>query len=83
VPATTGTAVYKSALFIVLIASTGLGFAYMDRASPELLPVGYNVYVAPTGSDSNLGSRSDPFRTIQRAASVATPGTIVHVAPGI
>lgn len=40
------------------------------------------LYVAPTGSDSNPGSASYPFQTIQHAANVATPSTIVHVAPG-
>lgn len=79
----TGTTVYKCLLLIVLIASTGFGFTYMGRAAPELQPAGYNRYVAPTGSDTNLGSQSEPFRTIQRAASHATPGTTVHVAPGI
>ena len=73
----------KAIFLIVLIASTNYGFAYMGRASPELQPARYNLYVAPTGSDTNLGSQSEPFRTIQRAASHATPGTSVHVAPGI
>jgi hypothetical protein len=41
------------------------------------------LYVANSGADSNAGSRSSPFRTIQRAASVARPGTTVHVAPGV
>lgn len=40
------------------------------------------LYVAPTGSDSNPGSASFPFQTIQHAASVAPPSTTVHVAPG-
>jgi hypothetical protein len=42
----------------------------------------YHVYVATTGSDSNPGSASRPFKTIQRAASLAKPSTTVHVAPG-
>jgi len=42
-----------------------------------------HLYVAPTGSDSNPGTRSEPFRTLMRAAQVITPGTTVHVAPGI
>ena len=39
-------------------------------------------YVAPQGQDSNNGSRTRPWRTIQHAAQKATPGTTVHVAPG-
>ena len=42
----------------------------------------YHLYVSPTGSDSNAGSISKPFRTISKAASVAKPSTTVHVAPG-
>ncbi len=41
-----------------------------------------HLYVATTGSDSNPGTSSQPFRTVAHAASVATAGTIVHVAPG-
>jgi hypothetical protein len=39
-------------------------------------------YVSPSGSDSNNGSQAYPFATIQKAASVATSGTTIHVAPG-
>jgi parallel beta-helix repeat protein len=42
----------------------------------------YHLYVSPTGSDSNTGSSSSPFKTISKAAAVAKPGTTVHVAPG-
>ena len=41
-----------------------------------------DLYVATTGSDSNSGSESAPFLTIERAASRARPGMTVHVAPG-
>jgi hypothetical protein len=42
----------------------------------------YNLYVSTTGSDSNSGSASAPFKTIQKAANVAKASTTVHVAPG-
>jgi parallel beta-helix repeat protein len=41
-----------------------------------------SLYVSPTGSDSNPGTSSAPFRQVSKAASVATAGTVVHVAPG-
>ncbi|WP_426117381.1 DUF1565 domain-containing protein [Massilia sp. PWRC2] len=41
-----------------------------------------DIYVSPAGSDSNPGSERLPFRTIGRAASVATAGSTVHVTPG-
>ncbi|OON63353.1 hypothetical protein B0920_08160 [Massilia sp. KIM] len=47
---------------------------------PELVRT--HLYVAPNGSDSNPGTRAEPFRTLGRAAQVVSPGTTVHVAPG-
>jgi len=41
-----------------------------------------DLYVATTGSDSNGGTLTSPFLTLQKGASVATPGTTIHVAPG-
>lgn len=41
------------------------------------------LYVSPSGSDANPGSRSLPFLTIQRAARAVLPGTTVYVAPGL
>ena len=39
-------------------------------------------YVSPTGSDSNNGSSNSPFATIQKAASVVSPGDMVIVRDG-
>lgn len=41
-----------------------------------------DLYVATNGSDSNAGTQSSPFRTIQMAADAASTGSTVHVAPG-
>lgn len=46
-------------------------------------PGGRHLYVASQGNDGNRGSAEAPFRTIQRASEAATPGTVVHVAPGM
>jgi parallel beta-helix repeat protein len=40
------------------------------------------LYVSRGGSDSNPGTRARPFRQINRAAALATPGTVVHVGLG-
>ena len=41
-------------------------------------------YVAPDGSDANNGlSPGTAFATLDRASAVATPGTTVHVQPGL
>lgn len=39
-------------------------------------------YVAPTGKDTNLGTATVPWLTIQRAANVVNPGDTVVVQPG-
>ena len=44
---------------------------------------GKAYYVSPTGDDNNDGSQEHPFATIQKAAKVVTPGTTVHVLPGV
>jgi len=40
------------------------------------------LYVSPTGSDTNSGTQASPLLTIDKAATLATAGTTVHVAPG-
>jgi Right handed beta helix region/Protein of unknown function (DUF1565) len=49
--------------------------------SPAPEPQGGN-YVAPGGNDSNDGSASAPWATLQHAADMAQPGSVIHVAPG-
>jgi pectate disaccharide-lyase len=52
--------------------------------SSTITPVGGGkaYYVSPSGSDQNDGSQAHPFATIQKAADVVTPGSVVHVLPG-
>jgi hypothetical protein len=40
------------------------------------------LYVSPAGSDTNPGTAGRPVRQITRAADMAGPGAVVHVAPG-
>ncbi len=52
-------------------------------AGPSIPATPYNYYVSPTGSDSAAGTKNAPFKTLARAAQVATKaGTTVFVAPG-
>jgi hypothetical protein len=44
--------------------------------------IGANYYVAPTGSNSNNGSLSSPWKTIQYAVSKAIAGDTVNVRAG-
>ena len=41
------------------------------------------IFVSPTGNDSNSGSASSPYRSIQRAVDAAQPGDTVKLLPGI
>jgi hypothetical protein len=66
-----------------------LGLSVLLGLSRSSLPLAAQTtaptyYVALNGSDSNgNGSSSNPFRTIQKAANVATPGATVIVRPGV
>src|SRR5262245_38237878 len=44
---------------------------------------GVRYYVSPTGTDSNPGSETQPFKTIQKAADLVNPGDTVIVEDGI
>lgn len=45
--------------------------------------MGASYFVSPEGTDTNPGSESAPWRTIQLAADNAQPGDIVTVRPGV
>jgi probable HAF family extracellular repeat protein len=54
------------------------------QAAPAAAASATNLYVSATlGSDSNPGTPTAPFRTIQRAANLARPGTTINVSRGI
>ena len=52
-----------------------IAFAVAARAA--------EIHVAVNGKDTNPGTRSSPYRTIQRAASLARPGDTVTVHAGV
>lgn len=39
-------------------------------------------FVSPSGNDNNPGTKSQPFKTIQKAANIVNPGDIVEVRGG-
>ena len=41
------------------------------------------IYVSPTGSNKNSGTKAAPFATIAFAASKAKPGDTVKIGPGL
>ncbi|GAB3420026.1 DUF1565 domain-containing protein [Massilia agilis] len=68
----------------LLCASAAVLLGTTGAASAATIPATtYNYYVSPTGSDSAAGTKTAPFRTLARAAQVATkPSTTVWVAAG-
>ncbi len=62
------------------LVGIGIGLILMLN----LLPVrgGSTYYVATNGSDSNSGSASSPFATLQKGVNVAKPGDLVLVKDG-
>lgn len=69
-----------SLLPALLIASAGLCF----RAAPAAAATagGTRYYVACRGDDSAAGTRSHPFRSINRALAAARAGDTVFVSDG-
>jgi hypothetical protein len=68
--------------YLVLILTLGCVFSLSQPAAASPTS-GIHYYISPTGSDSNLGtSRSTPFKTIQRAANLVSPGDTVTVLAG-
>jgi hypothetical protein len=63
----------KYSIFLLLLSSAG-------QASGQ---VNSSFYVSVTGSDSNPGSKTAPWRTVQHAANTARAGSIVSVRGGI
>ncbi len=51
--------------------------------TPTGTPAASAVYVALYGNDSNPGTIDQPFRTIQKADSVAAPGITIYVRSGV
>ncbi|MDR9854331.1 right-handed parallel beta-helix repeat-containing protein [Paenibacillus sp. VCA1] len=60
-----------------------LGASFGDAAPTKALAEGAEYYVSPSGSDSNAGTLASPWKTLQHAADVATPGSKVYVRGGV
>ena len=54
-----------------------------QTSNPSLKSAFINYYVATTGNDNNSGTLASPFKTIQKAANVVSPGDTVIVRDGV
>lgn len=52
-----------------------------DETNPAPPPTG-NVFVAPTGSDTNACTQASPCKSLQRGGTVAQAGQVVQIASG-
>ena len=61
----------------------GIGFSLALSATATLSNETKTWTVSPTGDDKNQGTKTNPFKSIARAALTAQPGDTVLVRPGI
>lgn len=67
---------------IRLISLTGLSLLLLLSCLTVGEVSAATYYVAKTGNDSNVGSATAPFKTIQKAAAIVNPGDTVIVKDG-
>ncbi len=60
-----------------------LALAVIVATLPVRAFAAVNFYVATTGNDANPGTLQQPWRTIQKAANTAVPGSVVYVRGGV
>lgn len=61
---------------------SAIALLVLVSAAPPAPPLGQTYHVATTGSNSNPGTSSKPFRTVQRAVDAADPGDTILVHRG-
>jgi hypothetical protein len=54
----------------------------IPAASPTQNPTGTTYYVATNGNDSNAGTLSSPFLTVQKCLNVVKPGAVCFIRAG-
>ncbi|MEU1788724.1 right-handed parallel beta-helix repeat-containing protein [Streptomyces sparsogenes] len=65
----------------VIVASAVAG-VYLTAAPEGASAVASSVYVSPRGDDRDAGTLESPFRTLEKAFSVAKAGTVIEVRGG-
>ena len=60
-----------------------IAFIFLSPKETKVVSEVYNTfYVSINGSDGDNGTKSAPFRTIQHAVDMSTPGTTIYVMAG-
>jgi len=72
-----------AALVVFLVVSMTGGEPEPGPSPTPRPPVAaQQLYVSPTGNDTNDGTQASPLKTIQAALEEATAGTVINLAPG-
>ena len=69
-------------VIVTLAVIAGLVYAVQQPAVRQALVLGNTYYISPTGSDSNAGTATAPWKTIQKAADTMVAGDTVLVHGG-
>lgn len=72
----------RYSVFLVSLLFVSLIIGFFSIKSTLIKAAGNVYYVATTGSDSNSGTQSSPWKTIQKAANSVSAGDTVYVAAG-
>ncbi|WP_059050232.1 right-handed parallel beta-helix repeat-containing protein [Paenibacillus senegalimassiliensis] len=69
----------------IVVLSLILGFVLVSTSvhTPDVSAAGAEYYVATNGNDSNAGTSTAPWKTLQHAADVVPAGSTVYVRDGV
>lgn len=73
----------RISIFVALLILAWSSIQLFIPGKEALAQQGNVYYVAPTGNDSNPGTETQPWQTIQKAANTLTSGEIVYIRAGI
>jgi len=72
----------RKMFFINLVMALFFIFIFSVNSEIPVTAASGSYYVAPGGSDSNPGTEKKPWKTIQKAAESAAPGSTVYIKEG-
>ncbi|MDN4602356.1 right-handed parallel beta-helix repeat-containing protein [Paenibacillus sp. F6_3S_P_1C] len=74
---------FGKTLLVGLSMAVGIGLVSGIEWSSSAAAAGTDYYVATSGNDSNAGTSSAPWKTLQHAADAVPAGSTVHVRGGV
>lgn len=68
---------------IFAFVNSNIHNVYVNSFEVYLSSINTAYYVAPNGNDSNTGTQSQPFFSIQQALNTVNPGDTIYIEPGV